>query len=397
MRSRAFAVAVALIIMSSDSVWSRQRAASSTPRSAAPRATRAPFGTLPDGTAVEIFTLTNAAGIEVRAMTYGAIIVSLHVPDRRGQLDDVVLGYDTAAEYVTNKRTYFGAVVGRYANRIAKGRFTIDGRAYQLATNDGPNHLHGGNKGFDAVVWRGEPSQTDHGAAVAFTYTSRGGEEGYPGTLNVRVTYTLTDRNELIFEYHATTDAPTVVNLSQHSYFNLAGRGARDVLDHELQILADRYTPVDDTLIPTGELAAVEGTPFDFRRATRIGARIGDDHVQLRRGRGYDHNWVLTRSGGGLQPAALVVERSTGRRVQIATTEPGIQFYSGNFLDGSITGKQGRVYAHRSGFCLETQHFPDSPNEPQFPSTVLRPGQEYRSRTVLTFATESEGSRVRGF
>ena len=322
-------------------------------------------------------------------MTYGAIILSLRVPDRQGQLDDVVLGYDTAAEYVTNKTTYFGAVVGRYANRIANGRFTLDGRPYQLATNDGPNHLHGGKKGFDAVIWRGEPFQDDRGVGVVFTYVSRDGEEGYPGTLTTRVTYTLTDKNELMFDFHATTDAPTIVNLAQHSYFNLAGQGARDVLDHELQILADRYTPVDETLIPTGELATVDGTPFDFTRPTKIGARIDQDHVQLRRGRGYDHNWVLTRSGEGLQPAAKVIERSTGRTMEIATTEPGLQFYSGNFLDGGNVGKQRRAYRHRYGFCLETQHYPDSPNKPNFPSTVLRPGQEYRSRTVLTFRTES--------
>lgn len=349
---------------------------------------RAPFESVPDGSRVELFTFRNAGGVEVRAMTYGAIILSLRVPDRRGQLDDVVLGYDTAAEYVTNKTTYFGAVVGRYANRIAKGRFTLDGRTYQLATNDGPNHLHGGKKGFDAMVWRGEPFRDDRGAGVVFTYVSRDGEEGYPGTLTARVTYTLTDKNELIFDFHATTDAPTIVNLAQHSYFNLAGQGARDVLDHELQLFADRYTPVDETLIPTGELATVDGTPFDFRRATKIGARIDQEHVQLRRGRGYDHNWVLTRSGEGLQPAAKVIERSTGRTMEIATTEPGIQFYSGNFLDGGNIGKQGRPYRHRYGFCLETQHYPDSPNKPQFPSTVLRPGQEYRSRTVLTFGTE---------
>ena len=385
---RAIVIAASLLIMATQPTCNRESSAPSTPGPDGSRVTRAPFGATPDGAAVELFTFRNAAGLEVRAISHGSIIVSLRVPDRRGQLDDIVLGYDTAAEYVTNKPTYFGAIVGRYANRIANGRFTLDGRTSQLATNDGPNHLHGGKKGFDAVLWRGEPFQSDRGAGVVFTYTSRDGEEGYPGTLTARVTYTLTDKNELVFDFHATTDAPTIVNLSQHSYFNLAGQGARDVLDHELQLFADRYTPVDETLIPTGELAMVEGTPFDFRQRTRIGARIDDDHVQLRRGRGYDHNWVLTHSTGGLQPAAKVIEPSTGRTMQIATTEPGLQFYSGNFLDGANTGKQGRTYRHRYGFCLETQHFPDSPNKPHFPSTALRPGEEYRSRTVLTFGTE---------
>lgn len=354
---------------------------------AAARASRAPFGTLPDGTKVELFTLTNAAGLEVRAMTYGGIIVSLRVPDRRGQLDDIVLGYDTAAAYAA-PHPYFGAIVGRYANRIANARFTLDGKTYQLKANNGPNHLHGGVTGFDKVTWSGEPFQDERGAGVVLTYTSRDGEEGYPGTLAARVTYTLTDRNELIFDYHATTDAPTVVNLSQHSYFNLAGQGARDVLEHELQIHADRYTPVDDTLIPVGDLTPVADTPFDFRTPVAIGRRIAQEDVQLRRGRGYDHNYVLTRSGTGLQSAARVVERATGRTLEVSTTEPGLQLYTGNFLDGSITGKRGRVYRQRYGFCLETQHFPDSPNKPSFPSTVLRPGEEYRSRTVLTFGTE---------
>jgi aldose 1-epimerase len=381
-------VFAALLIMASQPACTSQGPASSTAPPSRASVTLAPFGALPDGRRVEVFTFKNAAGIEVRAMTYGAIILSLRVPDRRGQLDDIVLGYDTAAEYVTNKTTYFGAAVGRYANRIARGRFALDGHTYQLATNDGPNHLHGGKKGFNAVMWRGEPFEDTRGTGVVFTYTSRDGEEGYPGTLNARVTYTLTDKNELIFDFHATTDAPTVVNLAQHSYFNLAGHGTREVLDHELELVADRYTPVDDTLIPTGELASVDGTPFDFRRSTRIGARISDDHVQLRYGRGYDHNWVLTRPGEGLQPAAKVTERSTGRTMQIATTEPGLQFYAGNFLDGSNVGKAGRVYRHRTGFCLETQHYPDSPNKPHFPSTVLRPGHEYQSRTVLTFGTE---------
>jgi aldose 1-epimerase len=347
------------------------------------RVTRAALGALPDQTPVEVFTLTNRQGMEVRAMTYGGIILSLRVPDRAGTLGDVVLGYDAAADYAKNNSPYFGAIIGRYGNRIAKGRFVLDGATYTLATNNGPNHLHGGVKGFDKVVWTGEPRSD----GVTFTYTSRDGEEGYPGTLNVRVTYSLNDRNELGVDYEATTDKPTVVNLTQHSYFNLAGQGTRDVLDHRLQIDADRYTPVDATLIPTGALAPVEGTPFDFRQPVAIGAHIADDHPQLKNGLGYDHNFVLNRSGDGMLHAARVVEPATGRTLDIATTEPGIQFYSGNFLDGTITGKQGRVYQKRFGFCLETQHFPDSPNQPAFPPTVLRPGQTYTSRTVFTFGT----------
>jgi aldose 1-epimerase len=348
---------------------------------AATRVTRAPFGTLSDSTPVELFTVTNRQGIELRAMTYGGIIVSLRVPDRQGRADDIVLGYESAAEYARNNGPYFGALIGRYGNRIAVGRFTLDGTLYKLATNNGPNHLHGGLKGFDKVMWRGEPIPE----GVAFTYTSADGEEGYPGTLRARVTYTLTDRNELTVDYEATTDKPTIVNLTQHSYFNLAGQGSRDVLEHLMQIDADRYTPVDATLIPTGELAPVAGTPFDFQKPTAIGQRLGEDHPQLRNGLGYDHNFVLTRSGEGLQHAARVVDPSTGRTLDVATTEPGLQFYSGNFLDGTITGKQRRVYQKRYGFCLESQHFPDSPNTPAFPSTILRPGQTYRSRTMFTF------------
>ena len=342
----------------------------------------APFGTLPDGTAIDVFTLRNARGIELRAMTYGAIILSLRVPDRRGRLDDVVLGFETAADYAINSDACFGAVIGRYANRIARGRFELAGRTYELSVNDGPNHLHGGVHGFHNAVWRAEPAP---GGGVVFTHTSPDGEEGYPGALAASVSYRLTDTDALVVDFSATTDRPTVLNLSQHTYFNLAGQGARDVLDHELQIHADRYTPVDEALIPTGELATVDGTPFDFRIPTPIGRHIGRDEVQLRRGRGYDHNLVLTRPAGGLQLAARAVERSSGRTIEVATTEPGLQLYTGNFLDGSITGKEGRVYRQRYGFCLETQHFPDSPNKPHFPSTVLTPGGIYRSRTVFRF------------
>jgi aldose 1-epimerase len=349
--------------------------------------TRAPFGAQPGGTAVELFTLTNASGIEVRAMTYGGTIVSLRTPDRDGHLGDIVLGYEQLDGYLKTS-PYFGCIVGRYANRIAKGRFTLDGKESKLATNDGPNHLHGGLKGWDKVVWRAEPFHNTQGVGVVFSRTSPDGEEGYPGAVAVRVTYTLTDADELRVDYDATTDKPTPINLTQHSYFNLAGEGSGDVLGHVLAVDADQYTPIDATLIPTGEIAPVEGTPLDFRTPTAIGARINADNEQLRRSRGYDHNFVLRRQGGGLAHAARVLEPGTGRTLDISTTEPGIQFYSGNFLDGSITGKAGHTYAHRTGFCLETQHFPDSPNHASFPSTILRPGARYQSTTVFRFGVE---------
>ena len=343
---------------------------------------REPFGTMPDGKAVERFTLTNAKGIELKAISYGGIITSLRVPDRSGRLDDIVLGFDNLESYLKDP-PFFGAIIGRYGNRIAKGAFTLEGKVYQLAVNNGPNHLHGGNKGFDKVLWEAAPVPGRN--AIAFTRTSPDGEEGYPGNLRVRVAYTLTDANELIVEYSATTDKATPVNLTQHSYFNLAGHASGDILGHQLMLNADRYTPVDETLIPTGELAPVAGTPFDFRKPTAIGARIDQDAAQLKHGKGYDHNWVLNRKGAGRQLAARVIEPRSGRTMEIATTEPGMQFYSGNFLDGTLTGKEGAVYKHRTGFCLETQHFPDSPNQPKFPSTTLRPGGEYKTSTVFTF------------
>jgi aldose 1-epimerase len=364
-------------------------------RAQQPNVSRAPFGRTAEGETVELFTLTNTRGVEVRIMTYGATIVSLRVPDRDGRFDDVVLGHDSLAGYL-DASSYFGAVVGRYANRVARGRFTLGGVTHRLATNNGVNHLHGGVRGFDKVVWRGEAIRSDSGASVRFSYRSADGEEGYPGTLDVRVTYTLTDRNELAVDYFATTDKATPVNLTQHSYFNLAGADQRDVLGHLLMINADRYTPVDSTLIPTGELAPVAGTPLDFRAPTAIGARIGQAHPQLRHGGGYDHNFVLSRSGPGLFHAARVVEPTTGRTLDIHTTEPGLQFYSGNFLDGTIRGKGGRIYHHRYGICLEPQHFPDSPNHPGFPSTILRPGQTYRSRTVFGFGVDRERDRWTG-
>ena len=350
--------------------------------------TRAPFGRTPDGAAVEQFTLTNANGTEVRAISYGAILVSIRTRDRSGQLGDITLGFDDLEGYLTRSR-YFGAVVGRYGNRIAKARFAIDGRTYPLAANNGENHLHGGGKGFDKVVWRGEPFDRGGEVGVAFTYVSRDGEEGYPGTLRASVTYTLTPRDELVVEYVATTDKATHVNLTQHSYFNLAGEGRGDVLKHLLTIDADRYTPVDAGMIPTGAIAPVAGTPFDFRRPTAIGARIDDaSNEQLRFGGGYDHNFVLN-GGAGLHHAARVVDPASGRTLDVATTEPGVQFYAGNRLTGTA-GKSGHAYAARTGFCLETQHFPDSPNKPQFPSTLLRPGERYSTKTVFTFGVQKQ-------
>ena len=348
-----------------------------------------PFGTTSDGQAVELYTLTNANGVEVRAITYGGIIVSLRVPDRDGHLDDVVLGYDTLAAYLTNNDPYFGAIIGRYGNRIGGATFDLDGETYTLAANNGPNHLHGGLKGFDKVVWQAEALEDEAGGGVIFTYVSADGEEGYPGTLTATVAYRLTDRDELIVTYRATTDKATPVNLTQHTYFNLAGAGASDILGHEITLNASRFTPVDSTLIPTGELRDVAGTPFDFLQPTAIGARIDQDEEQLVWAGGYDHNFVLDAGADSLVPAARVYEPTTGRVLEIHTTEPGVQFYTGNFLDGSVTGKGGRVYDYRYGFCLETQHFPDSPNQPDFPTTILRPGEVYQSRTVFAFNVQA--------
>ena len=345
------------------------------------------FGTTPDGKAVDLYTLTNASGMEARVITYGGIILSLQVPDKDGKLGDVVLGYDNLDGYL-KVSPYFGAIIGRYGNRIAKGKFTLDGKDYTLATNNGPNALHGGLKGFDKVVWSAEPFERPGERGIVFKYTSKDGEEGYPGKLDATVTYTLTDANTLAFDYHAVTDKPTHVNLTQHSYFNLAGDGAGDVLGHELMLKASHFTPVDSTMIPTGKIAPVAGTPFDFTSPHTIGERIGADDEQIKFGGGYDHNFVLDREpGGGLQLAARVYEPTSGRVMEVRTTEPGVQFYSGNFLDGTITGKGGHVYNKRTGFCLETQHYPDSPNKPEFPTTVLRPGEEYRTRTVYAFST----------
>jgi aldose 1-epimerase len=347
-----------------------------------PGVTRSAFGRATDGTPVDLYILANKNGVEVRVITYGGIVTSIRVPDRDGRFADVVHGFDTIDGYL-QAHPYFGAIVGRYGNRIGKAQFSLNGQTHKLAANDGPNHLHGGVKGFDKFVWQAEPLPA--GVGVALARTSPDGEEGYPGALKTRVTYTLTDANQLAIEYQATSDKATPVNLTSHSYFNLAGHDSNTILNHELTLYADRYTPVDSTLIPTGIMAPVEGTPMDFRKATRIGARIDQPHEQLKFGRGYDHNWVLTRSGDGLAPAARLVDPKSGRTLEVATTEPGVQFYTGNFLDGTLKGKGGAVYKHRSALCLETQHYPDSPNQPGFPSTILKPAETLRSRTVFSF------------
>lgn len=344
-----------------------------------------PFGTW-DGRPVSLFTLTNAHGVEVRAMNYGGIIISLRVPDRKGELGDIVLGHEDLQGYTPNP-PYLGVIVGRYANRIANGRFTLDGKTYDLPKNDGPNTLHGGTTNtFDRVLWDAEPLKGKNG--VAFTYLSKDGDDGFPGNVKAKVTYTLNDANELIIDYEATTDKATPINLSQHSYFNLAGEGNGDILSHEMMINADRFTPVDKFLIPTGELRPVKGTPFDFTKPTKIGSRIDENYEQLVLGKGYDHNFVLNRKGAGMALAARVYEPTSGRVMEVSTTQPGVQFYTGNFLDGTVTGKHGHVYKHRYGFCLETQHFPDSPNHPDFPNAILRPGETFHEKTVFKFSTK---------
>ncbi len=343
------------------------------------------WGHLKNGEPVDLYTLTNPSGMQARIITYGGIIVSLRVPDRNGRLDDVVLGFDSLAQYERDS-PYFGSIVGRYGNRIANGTFTLNGTTYRLALNNGKNHLHGGIKGFDKVVWKAVTERPGDNLTLTLTYTSRNMEEGYPGTLDVKVIYTLTPANELKISYTAVTDAPTVVNLTQHSYFNLKGTGSGDILGHRLMINADRFTPVDSGLIPTGVLQPVEKTPFDFRTLTPIGERISADDIQLRLAGGYDHNYVLNGSPGTMRLAARVEEPVSGRAMEVMTTEPGVQFYSGNFLDGHHIGKGGHPYYHRNGFCLETQHFPDSPNHPSFPSTVLLPGSTYRSETIYRFS-----------
>jgi aldose 1-epimerase len=352
---------------------------------AKPKIEKQPFGKTENLTPVDLYTLTNDKGVEARITTYGGIVVSLKVPDRNARLGDVVLGYENLEGYLTNS-SYFGALIGRYGNRIAKGSFQLGGTPYQLAQNNGDNHLHGGVVGFDKVIWKAKELWGEDEVGLQLTYLSHDGEEGYPGNLSVTVVYTLTNNNELKIDYSATTDKKTIANLTNHSYFNLAGNG--DILGHELMLKADRFTPVDKGLIPTGELSSVEGTPMDFTTPTAIGARINQNDEQLIYGLGYDHNWVLNNSGGKLALAAKIFEPTSGRVMKVYTTQPGIQFYSGNFLDGSITGKNGEIYYKHFGFCLETQHFPDSPNHSNFPSTSLNPGQRYKQTTIYKFSAQ---------
>jgi len=345
--------------------------------------TKAPFGNAPDGTPVDIYTLRNAKGCEVRICNYGGIVVSLKVPDKSGKPGDVVLGYDNLDGYIKSS-PYFGCLVGRYGNRIAKGKFTLNGKEYTLAVNNGPNSLHGGIKGFDKVVWTAKPLVGPLGPALGLGYVSKDGEEGYPGNLSVKAIYTWTDDNELHLDYTAATDKDTVVNLTHHSYFNLRGHG--DNLGHVVQINADKFIPVDSTLIPTGELRPVKGTPFDFRTAMPIGARVNAKDEQIKFGGGYDHCWVINKQAGEFARHAVVYEPETGRVMEVWSTEPGLQFYGGNFLDGTITGKGGWTYQFRNGFCMEPQHFPDSPNQANFPSVVLKPGQIYKNTIVYKFS-----------
>ncbi|MBZ5594150.1 MAG: galactose mutarotase [Acidobacteriia bacterium] len=347
---------------------------------------KAAFGKTRDGQPADLYTLTNASGMEVAITNYGGTVVSIKVPDRSGKFADVVLGFDNFEGYLNNT-PFFGVLVGRYGNRIAKARFTLDGHEYHLAANDNGNSLHGGLKGFDKHAWKARDASTKKIPAVELTYLSKDGEEGYPGNLSATVTYSLTPKNELRIDYAATTDKTTVLNLTNHSYFNLAGQGEGDALSHVVMIHAESFTPVDATLIPTGELQSVAGTPLDFRKPTAIGARIDAADPQIKFGRGYDHNFVLNRKDGGLILAARVTEPSSGRVLEVLTTQPGLQFYTGNFLDGTIHGKAGKVYPRRSAFCMETQHFPDSPNQPQFPTTALKPGEHFQSTTVFRFST----------
>jgi aldose 1-epimerase len=347
-----------------------------------------PFGKTPDGQAADLYTLRNAKGAEATIMTYGGIVQSLKMPDKNGNLGDIVLGYDDLDGYVKNN-PYFGALIGRYGNRIGGAKFTLEGKTYTLAANNGPNSLHGGLKGFDKVVWRAVKADVGpKGPRLELSYLSNDGEEGFPGNLLVTATYTLTDDNELRLDFTAKTDKPTVCNLTHHSYFNLRGQGNGDILSHEVFIKSDKTTTVDKELITTGELAPVDGTPFDFRKPTAIGARIDDPDPQLQFGPGYDHNWVINKPLGKLGLMARVYEPTSGRVMEVLSTEPGLQFYAGNFLDGTIKGKGGKVYQRRTGFCLEPQHYPDSPNKPQFPTTELKPGKTYKNTIIYRFSVK---------
>jgi aldose 1-epimerase len=382
-------ILLALILISCNPKPEQQSTADSTMVTSKPQIATNSFGTMPDGREVKMYTLTNNQGMSMNVINYGGIIVSLNVPDKNGKIEDVVLGYDSLSHYIRNN-PYFGALIGRYGNRIAKGKFSLDGKSYQLPTNNGPNHLHGGFNGFDKVFWNIEPIDTTAGNALRLTYQSKDGEEGYPGNLNVEVIYLLTEKNELNISYKATTDKKTITNLTQHTYFNLSGGAKADILQHELVLNADQFIPVDKTLIPTGKLQNVEETPFDFRTPITIGSRISKKDQQLEFGGGYDHCWVIRDSSANdsLKLAGTLYEPISGRLLSISTTEPGIQFYSGNFLDGSNIGKKGAIYKHRYGLCLESEHFPDSPNQKTFPSVELNPGEVYRTQTVYAFSTK---------
>lgn len=354
---------------------------------AKPKISKQPFGKLSDQTPVDIYTLTNDKGMEVKITNFGGIITSIKVPDRNKKTGDVVLGFDDFESYAKG-HPFFGAIAGRYANRIANGRFTLDGKEYKLPVNNGPNTLHGGIKGFDKVVWSAKEVALKDAAGLELKYLSKDGEEGFPGNLSVTITYSLNNNNELKIDYSATTDKTTVVNLTNHSYFNLDPDSNSDVLGHQIMINADSFTPVDKTLIPTGEIRSVKGTPFDLTKPTLIGAHINDQYEQLALGGGYDHNFVLNNKDGKLALAARVYEPKSGRVLEVLTTQPGVQFYTGNNMSDSMTGRNGKVYHKRYGFCLETQHFPDSPNHPKFPTTTLKPGEKYASTTVFKFSTK---------
>jgi aldose 1-epimerase len=349
--------------------------------------TKSNFGQTPDGKAVELYTLQNSKGMEAKITTYGGIVTSLKVPDKNGKLGDVVLGYDNLGGYLKST-PYFGALIGRYGNRIANGKFTLDGQTYTLPTNNGANTLHGGLKGFDKVVWTARPLPTANGPSLILTYVSPGGEEGFPGTLSVTAVYSVTEHNELRVDFSATTSQKTVVNLTHHSYFNLRGSG--DILDHVVDINADRFTPVDSGLIPTGELRPVKGTPFDFTTPHRVGDRINAADEQIKLGNGYDHNWVLNKQGKEMSFAAMAYDATSGRIMEVWTTSPGVQFYTGNFLDGTVTGKNGWTYKMRDALCFEPQCFPDSPNHPAFPSTVLSPGETYHNSMIYKFLIKTK-------
>jgi len=345
------------------------------------------FGTLSDGRKVYSYTLTNASGVQVKIINYGAIVTSLLVPDRNGKIADVILGYDSLAGYV-NDNSFQGAIVGRYGNRIAKGKFKLDGKEYQLKVNSAGNHLHGGTKGFYKALWEAEPIESADDPALKLGYVSNDGDEGYPGRVIIKVTYTLTKNNELKIDYEGTTDKTTILNPTHHSYFNLTGDPTKTILDHELMLVSESITPVNSDLITTGELTKVEGTPFDFRKPEKIGARIDNNDQQIKYGLGYDHNWVLNNYDKSVRQAATLYDPQSGRFMEVLTDQPGLQFYSGNFLDGSIKGKSGIIYKYRTALCLEAQHYPDSPNKPNFPSVVLKPGEKYKQTTIYKFSTK---------